>query len=83
VVGGWRRQQNEELRNLYASPAIIRFMKSRTRWADRVALKEAMRNYYKVLVGKPEGKRKFGRPSRRCEDNIGMVVRKIGHKSMN
>jgi hypothetical protein len=37
-----------------------------------------MRNRYKILVGKPEGKRPFGRPWCRWEDNIKMAVRKIG-----
>jgi hypothetical protein len=37
VVGGWRRLHNEELRNLYASPIIIRVLKSRRmRWAEHV-----------------------------------------------
>jgi hypothetical protein len=33
---------------------------------------------YKVLVGKPEGERPLGRPRRRCEDGIGMDIRKMG-----
>jgi hypothetical protein len=37
-----------------------------------------MRNVYKILVGKPEGKRTFGRPRRVWEDNIGMDLREIG-----
>jgi hypothetical protein len=35
------------------------------------------RNAYRILVGKPEGKRQLGRPRRRCEDNIGMNLREI------
>jgi hypothetical protein len=36
-----------------------------------------MKNVYKVLNGKPEGKKTFGRPRHRWEDNIGMDLRKI------
>jgi hypothetical protein len=35
------------------------------------------RNVYRVLVGKPEGKRPLGRPRRRWEDGIKMDLRKI------
>jgi hypothetical protein len=36
------------------------------------------RNAYRILVGKPEGKRPLGNPRRRWEDNIGMYLREIG-----
>jgi hypothetical protein len=42
-----------------------------------------MRNAYKTLVGKPEGKRPFGRPSRRWEDNIKTDLREIGFGSVD
>jgi hypothetical protein len=58
----------EELRDLYSSPSRIRIIKSRRmRWADHVARMEK-RNAYKLLVGKPEGKRALGRPRRRWVD---------------
>jgi hypothetical protein len=48
---------NEELRDLYSSPSIIRIMKSRRmRWAEPVARMGEKRNAYRLLVGKPEGK---------------------------
>jgi hypothetical protein len=78
--GGWRRLHNEELHNLYASPNIIRAIKSRRmRWARHVAHVGKMRNTstYNVLVGKPEGKIPRGRPKRRREDNIRMELKEV------
>jgi hypothetical protein len=59
VTGEWRKLHNEELHNLYFSPSIIRIMKSRRmRWAEHVERMGEKRNAYRLLVGKPEGKRK-------------------------
>ena len=70
---------NAELYALYSSPNIIRNIKSRRlRWAGHVARMEQYRNAYRVLVGKPEGKRPLGRPRRRLEDNIKMDLRDVG-----
>jgi hypothetical protein len=58
VAGGWREPHNKELPNLYSSPSIIRMIKSRRmRWARHVARIER-KNMYRLLVGKPEGKKK-------------------------
>jgi hypothetical protein len=64
VTGGWRKLHNE-LRDLYSSQSIIRIIKSRMRWVGHVARMEEKRNAYRLLVGKPEGKRPLGRPRRR------------------
>jgi hypothetical protein len=66
VIGGWRKLHNEELHNLYCSPSLIRIIKSRRmRWAGHVARMGEKRNAYRILVGKPEGRRPLGRPRRR------------------
>jgi hypothetical protein len=64
IIGGWRKQHNEELHNLYSSPNIIRMIKSR-RWAGRVTCMGAKRNAYTILKVKPKGKRPVGRPRRK------------------
>jgi hypothetical protein len=76
VVGGWRRLHIEELHNSYASPFVIRVIKSRRmRWTGRVACMGEMRNPYKILARKPDAKKPLGRPMSRWEDNIRMDVR--------
>jgi hypothetical protein len=47
-------------------------------WAGNVAWMEEKRNAYRILVGKPEGKRPLGRPRHRWVDNIKMDLREIG-----
>ena len=69
--GEWRRLHNEELNDLYSSPNIVRMIKSRImRWAGHVARMGEERGVYRVLVGKPEGKRPVWRPRRRWVHNI-------------
>ena len=71
VTEEWRKLHNEELNDLYCSPNIVRVIKWRIlRWAGHVARMGERRGLYRVLVGKPEGKRPPGRPGCRCEDNI-------------
>jgi hypothetical protein len=73
VTGGWRKLHNEELHNLCSSPSKIRVIKSRRmRWAGHAARMGEKRTVYRLLVGKPEGKRPLGRPRRRCINDIKM-----------
>ena len=79
VTGEWRRVHNEELNNLYSSPNIVQVIKSRRmRWAGHVVHMGEERGVYRVLVGKPEGKRPLGRPRRRGVDNIRMDLQEVG-----
>jgi hypothetical protein len=77
--GSWRKLHNDELHSLYSSPNIVSVIKSRRmRWAGHVARRGEGRGVYRVLVGKPEGKIRLGRPSRRWEDNIKLNLRETG-----
>ena len=62
VTGEWRKLHNEELTDLYFSPNIVQVIKSRReRWVGHVARMGERKGVYRVLVGKPEGKRTLGR----------------------
>jgi hypothetical protein len=77
VTREWRKLHNEELRDLYSLPSIIRIIKlRRMRWVGHVARMEEKRNTYRLLVGKPEGRRTLVR--RRWVDNIRMGLGKVG-----
>jgi hypothetical protein len=79
VMGERRKFHNEELHNLYSFPDIIMQVKSRRmRWEGHVTRMGEERKVYKVLVGKPEGKKPLGRPRCRWEDGNRMDLREIG-----
>ena len=79
VTGEWRRLHNEELNDLYSSPNIVRVIKSRRmRWAGYVAHMGEEKGLYRVLVGKPEGRRPLGRPRRRWVYKIKTDLHDVG-----
>src|SRR5215469_3858533 len=79
VTGEWRKLHNEELRDLYSLPNIVRVVKSgRMRWAGHVERMGERRGVHRVLVGKSEGKRQLGRPRCKWEDNIKMDLQEMG-----
>jgi len=84
VTGEWGRLHNEELNDLYSSSNIVRVITSRRmRWAGHVARIGEERGAYRVLVGKPEGRRPLGRPRRRWVDNIRMDLQDVGCEYMD
>ena len=77
-TGECRKRRNEELRDLYSLSNIIRLIKSRRmRWGDHLAVMEERRDAYRVLVGRPEGKR----PP--WEDNVQMDLQEVEGTSMD
>jgi hypothetical protein len=79
VTGEQKKLHNGEIHNLYLSPNNIRQIKSRRmRWAGHMVRMVEGRNVYRVLVGKPEGKRPVRKPRHRWEDGIKMDLREIG-----
>jgi hypothetical protein len=79
VTVEWKILHNEELNDLYSSPNIIRVIKSRRiRWARQVARMGEGRGAYRILAGRPEGRRPLERPRRRWEDNIKMDLQEVG-----
>jgi hypothetical protein len=73
VTGEWRELYNEELNDPYSSLNNVRVIKSRRmRWAGHEVRVGKERDVYRVLVGKPEGKKPLRRPRRRWENNVKM-----------
>ena len=74
----WRKVHKKELNDLYPSPNIVRLKKLRSlRWMGHVARMGEKEGMYRVLVGKPEGKRQLGRPRRKWENNIKMHLQEV------
>jgi hypothetical protein len=62
VTGEWRKLHNEELRDLYSPIIVLGDKIRRIRWEGHVAHVGKRRGVYRILVGKPEGKRPLGDP---------------------
>jgi hypothetical protein len=76
--GLWRKLHDDELHSLYSTPNIVRVIKlRRMRWAGHVACMGKGRSVYRVLAGRPKGKRQLGRPRCRWEDKIKLDLREI------
>jgi hypothetical protein len=79
VTGVWRKLHNEKFHDLYSSPNILRVIKlRRMRWVGHVVRTGEGRGVYRVLVGKPEGKRPMGRLWCRWKDNIKRDLQEMG-----
>jgi len=62
---------------------ILVIKSRRLRLAGHVARIKERRGAYRVMLGKPEGRRPLGRPRRRCEDNIKMNLQKVVWRAWN
>ena len=79
VAGEWRKLHEEELNDLYSSPSFVRVINTRRmRWGWHVARLGEWRSIYRILVGKPKGKRQLGKPRHRWENNIKMDLQEVG-----
>ena len=80
----WRKLHNEELYDMYSSSTIVQVIKSwRMIWAGHLACMGESRGVYRVLVGKPQGKRPLGWPRHKLEDNIKMDLQEVGFEDMD
>ena len=78
MTGKWRKVHSRGLNDLYCSSNNLRAIKSRRmRWVEHVERMEEERVVFKVLMGKPEGKRPLGRPRRSWENNIKMGFQEV------
>jgi hypothetical protein len=82
VAGGWKKLNNEELHNLYASPNIARVIKSRKmRWAWHVA--SIWEKWIQNFVRETWREESFGRRRRRWEGNSRMDIREVGWEGVD
>jgi hypothetical protein len=77
LTGGCRKLYNEEVRDWYSSPCVIRIIKTRISWTGHLARMGEESASYSLLVGKPEGTTPLRRPRRKWADNIKMDLVQI------
>jgi hypothetical protein len=81
ITGVWRELHNEELRNVYSSPHIVRIIKSRRmEWAGHIA--RVGESFIQSFSNGPEGKRQLERVRREWKDSIKMDLEDIGWKGL-
>jgi hypothetical protein len=78
VTVGWGKVYNEEVHTFHLSPNLRMTKSRKMRWAGHAAPRGEIRNSYKSLVGKPDGKKPFERPKRGWEDNIKIYLKERG-----
>jgi hypothetical protein len=78
VTREWRRQHNEELYDFFSPNIIWVTISTRMRWAGHVARMGEKRDAFRDFMGRPEGKRSFGKLRRRWENNIKIDVQEVG-----
>ena len=79
VTREWRKLHDEKLNDMYSSPSIVWVIQSRRmRWVGHVARMGERRGIYRVLVGKPKGKRPPGRPRSRWKNSIKKDLQAVG-----
>jgi len=77
ITEEWRKLHKEELNDQYSSPHIIRIFKSiRMRWVEHIACMEESTGAYRVLWGKPKGKRPLENPGIYGKIILGLISRK-------
>jgi hypothetical protein len=83
-TGEWRKLHKEEFNDLYSTQNALRVFKPRkTRWARHVVRTGERIGVYRVLVGKPKGKRLIGIPRLRWEYNIKTDIQEVGCRGMD
>ena len=83
VSDEWKGLHNEVFHSLYRSPYLVRLINSSVRWVGHVARMEEGQSSFKILAGKPTGKRSLVRPSSRWEDNIEVNLKDIDINTRN
>jgi hypothetical protein len=83
ITKGWRKLHNMEFHDPYSSPENDVVIKLRMRWAGNVACMEKNRNLYRVLVRKPENRRRFRRPRNIMTNNIKVDLKEVDWEDVN